>query len=156
MGGYKRFTDWDDAARQALVDAEVEARARNQGWIGTEHLMLGLIHRPDAPASEILADLGVQSDAVRLLLDRIIGRESTLGEEVGLTPRSRRVLDLAEQAAAAAGADEVGPEHLLLALAIEADGMAGQVLHQFGVDDSRIRRTIAGPTQSEWGGRSGD
>src|SRR3954447_11894285 len=109
-----RFTD---AARAALVRAEEEARRFYHNYIGTEHLLLGLLGNGGSVAARVLSDLGLEQTKVRGALEFIIGRgERTVVGEVGLTPRAKKVIELAVDEAARLGGNVVGTEHLLLGL----------------------------------------
>lgn len=138
---YRRYTDYDDAARQALVDAQAAAEERGHGHIGTEHLLLGLVRDPDGSGAQWLAGLGVDRALVLEWTDRYTrrGSDRPTGESI-LTPRTRRVLELAEMEARADASPAVTPVHLLRAIARERDGIAAQVLASLGVDLDRVQR----------------
>ena len=132
----RRFSEYDDAARRALAEAQAAAGARGHTWIGTEHLVLGLLHGPGTAAETRLAGLGIPRqrvvDEVDRVIDLVVDRERPPGGG-GLTPRARIVLDLAEMEARREGTG-VSPDHLLRALMREGEGLAARVLASLGVD----------------------
>jgi ATP-dependent Clp protease ATP-binding subunit ClpC len=143
----RRFSGYDDAARLALVDAGKAAEERRHSYIGTEHLLLGLVHDADGAVAGGLRQVGVEEKAVLDEIDRIIrlaGGSSFKSEgQVGLTPRAGWILDLAERAAVAEGSTTVSPEHLLLAILREGDGVAARVLKSLGATEDPVRAALS-------------
>jgi len=139
---FERFTD---RARRVVVLAQEEARMLDHNYIGTEHILLGLIHEGDGIAAKALTSLGVRLDAMRQAVEDIIGRgaEAPSGH-IPFTPRSKKVLELSLREALQLGSDYIGTEHILLALIREGDGVAAQVLVGSGVDLNRARQQVIG------------
>ncbi len=134
-----RFTE---RARRVLMLAQEEARRLNHNYIGTEHLLLGLVQEQTGVAARVLRELGVNPYQVRRLVEQAVGRghRSQMGSQVtGLTPRTKRVIELAVEEARRMGHHYIGTEHLLLGLIREADGLAVSVLRDLGVDLEAIR-----------------
>ncbi|HEX6471077.1 MAG TPA: Clp protease N-terminal domain-containing protein [Streptosporangiaceae bacterium] len=124
-----------DEVRRALELAEEEAGELRHNYIGTEHLLLGLLGVPDSAAARALARLGVDADAVRQDVLEIVGRGAEpAASSPPYTPRAKKVLDLSLREARRLGHDRVGPEHVLLGLVREGEGLAAQVLVKNGVD----------------------
>jgi ATP-dependent Clp protease ATP-binding subunit ClpC len=137
---FERFTE---RARQVVVLAQEEARALGHNYIGTEHLLLGLLREEEGIAARTLETLGVTLDEVRAQVARIVGRgEDVEAGQIPFTPRAKRVLELALREALSLGHNWIGTEHVLLGLAREDDGVAMQVLLHFGVDADRIRNEV--------------
>ena len=129
---FERFTD---RARRVMVLAQEEARMLNHNHIGTEHLLLGLIHEGEGVAAQALESLGVSLPAVRQQVEEIIGRgQQALAGRIPFTPRAKKVLELSRREALAMGHNYVGTEHILLGLLREGDGVAAQVLVRMGAD----------------------
>ena len=138
---FERFTD---RARRVIVLAQEEARMLNHNYIGTEHILLALLHEGEGVAAQALESLGISLDAMRQAVEDVIGR-GTLAPSghIPFTPRSKKVLELSLREALSLGSDYIGTEHILLALLREGDGVAAQVLVGAGVDFNRARqRTI--------------
>ena len=137
---FERFTD---RARHVVVLAEEEARLLNHNWIGTEHLLLGLIRQGDSVAARALESLGISLDAVRQEVEEIIGQGGQVpSEEIPFTPRSKKVLKLALRESLQLRANYIGPEHILLGLIREGDGVAAQVLVKLGAGPNRARQQV--------------
>ena len=137
---FERFTE---RARRVVVLAQDEARMLNHDWIGTEHLLLGLIEEGGGVAARALESLGISLDAVRRQVEEIIGRgEQAPPEHMPFTPRAKKVLELALREARALGHDYIGTEHILLGLIREGDGVAAQVLVRLGADLNRAREQV--------------
>lgn len=137
------FEPMTDRARHSVVLAQEEARRLNHNYLGTEHLLLGLIREKDGVASRALWDAGVSVKLVRQRVESIIGRgSSSVAGAVPLTPRVKKVLELAHKEAANLGHNYVGTEHILLALLTEGEGVAAEVLEQLGVEAARLRGTV--------------
>ena len=137
---FQRFTD---QARRAVVLAEEEARMLDHNWIGTEHLLLGLIREGDGVAAKALESLGISLQAVRQEVEEIIGRgEQVPSEVIPFTPRSKKVLELSLRESVQLRNNYIGTEHILLGLMREGDGVAPQVLVKLGVDLNRVRQQV--------------
>ncbi len=136
----ERFTD---QARRAVVLAEEEARMLDHNWIGTEHLLLGLIREGDGVAARALESLGISLQPVRQEVEEITGRgQQVPSEQIPFTPRSKKVLELSLRESLQLGQDHVGTEHILLGLIREGDGVAAQVLVRLGADLNRVRQQV--------------
>src|SRR5215471_407169 len=137
VGRFDRFTK---RARHVLTLAQDEARRFQHTYIGTEHLLLGLIREEEGVASQVLSNLGIEVDQVRQAIEAIIGRgERVVVGEVGLTPRAKKVMELAVDEARRLTHRFIGTEHLLLGLLREGDGIAAGVLANFGLQLERVR-----------------
>jgi len=137
---FKRFTE---RARRVIVLAQEEARMLNHNYIGTEHILLGLIHEGEGVAAKALESLGISLDAVRQQVEEIIGQgEQAPSEHVPFTPRAKKVLELSLREALQLGHDYIGTEHILLGLIREGDGVAPQVLVKLGADLNRVRQQV--------------
>jgi len=137
---FERFTE---RAREVIVLAQDEARLLKHDWIGTEHLLLGLVREEEGLAARVLASLDVTLDEARAQVSQIIG----IGDRVStgrmpFTPRAKKVLELALREALAPGHNYIGTEHILLGLAREGEGVANEVLLQFGLDSNTIRNAV--------------
>ena len=144
--GFDRFTE---RARGVLVFAQEEARSLGHSYIGTEHLLLGLIRQDDGVAAKVLPDLGVGLDKVRTAVELIIGRggQREVSGAIGLTPRAKRVLELGVAEAGRMKVHYIGTEHILLGLMREGKGIAASVLKSLGVQDldavrAEVKRTL--------------
>ena len=153
---FERFTE---RARQTVALAQEEARALKHNYIGTEHILLGLLREEDGLAARILGSLGITVERVRGQVVRIVGggEEVTPGQ-IPLTPRATRVLELALREALSLGHNFVGTEHVLLGLVCENEGVGARILLDFDVDAEKIRREVirvagAAPTESPYQGR---
>lgn len=136
-GSFERFTE---RARKVLTLAQEEAERFNHSYIGTEHLLLGLIREADGVAAVVLSNLGVEIQKVRSSVELIIGRgERQISGEIGLMPRAKKVIELAVDEAHHLGHHYIGTEHLLLGLVREGDGIAAGVLESFGVNLGKVR-----------------
>ncbi len=137
---FERFTD---RARRVVVLAQEEARALNHNYIGTEHILLGLIQEGEGVAAKALESMGISLDAVRTEVKDIIG---TGGHPpsgyIPFTPRAKKVLELALREALQLGHKYIGTEHILLGLIREGEGVAAQVLVKLGADLSRVRQQV--------------
>src|SRR5215472_3804447 len=137
---FERFTD---QARRAMDLAHEEARLLNHTYVGTEHLLLGLIGDGEGVAAQALESLGVSLGAVREQVGRVIGRgQQAVPEHIPLTPRAKKVLELARREASQLGHNYIGTEHLLLGLIREGKGVSAQVLADLGADRNRIRQRV--------------
>jgi ATP-dependent Clp protease ATP-binding subunit ClpC len=137
---FERFTD---RARRVVVLAQEEARMLNHNYIGTEHLLLGLIGEGAGVAAKALESLGISLAAVRQQVKEIIGQgQQAPPGHIPFTPRAKKVLELAQREVRALGHDYVGTEHILLGLIREGDGVAAQVLVNLGADLNRVRQQV--------------
>jgi hypothetical protein len=137
---FERFTD---RARRAVVLAEEEARMLGHNWIGTEHILLGLLRQGDSVAAQALESLGISLDAVRQQVKEIIGPvQQVPSEKIPFTPRTKKVLELSLLESLQLRHDYIGPEHILLALIREGDGVAPQVLIKLGAGPNRVRQQV--------------
>ncbi|MYA53331.1 MAG: NDP-hexose 4-ketoreductase, partial [Dehalococcoidia bacterium] len=135
-----RFDKFTERARRVLTLAQEEAQRFNHNYIGTEHLLLGLVREGDGVAAKVLSNLGVELNKVRSAVEFIIGRgERTTSGEIGLTPRAKRVIELAVDEARRLNHSYIGTEHLLLGLVREGEGIAAGVLESLGVNLERVR-----------------
>ena len=137
---FERFTD---RARRVVVLAQEEARLLNHNYIGSEHLLLGLMHEGEGVAAKALTSLGVSLQAVRSHVEEIIGQggESPSGH-IPFTPRAKKVLELSLRESLQLGHNYIGTEHLLLGLVREGQGVAAQVLIRLGASLDRVRQQV--------------
>ncbi|MFM7061378.1 MAG: ATP-dependent Clp protease ATP-binding subunit [Actinomycetes bacterium] len=137
---FERFTD---RARRVVVLAQEEARLLNHNYIGTEHILLGLIHEGEGVAAKALASLGISLETVRAQVEEIIGHGGTAPSgHIPFTPRAKKVLELSLREALQLGHNYIGTEHILLGLIREGEGVAAQVLVKLGADLSRVRQQV--------------
>jgi ATP-dependent Clp protease ATP-binding subunit ClpC len=152
-----RFDKFTDRARKVLTLAQDEAQRFNHNYIGTEHLLLGLVREGEGVAARVLENMNVELAKVRTAVEFIIGRgDRPVVGEVGLTPRAKRVIELAIDEARRLGHNYIGTEHLLLGLVREGEGIAAGVLESLGVNLDKVRHEVirvlsqsssAGPAQ---------
>ncbi len=136
----ERFDKFTERARRVLTLAQEEAQRFNHNYIGTEHLLLGLVREGDGVAAKVLSNLGVELSKVRSAVEFIIGRgDSAPRGEIGLTPRAKKVIELAVDEARRLSHHYIGTEHLLLGLVREGEGIAASVLESLGVNLERVR-----------------
>jgi ATP-dependent Clp protease ATP-binding subunit ClpC len=137
---FERFTD---RARRSVVLAQEEARALNHNYIGTEHILLGLVRERDGVAGKALVSLDISLDAVRQQVDEIVGQGQAVPRgHIPFTPRAKKVLELSLREALQLGHNYIGTEHILLGLIREGEGVAAQVLQKLGADLNRVRQTV--------------
>ena len=137
---FERFTD---RARRVVVLAQEEARLLNHNYIGTEHILLGLIHEGEGVAAKALESLGISLEGVRSQVEEIIGQGgSSPSGHIPFTPRAKKVLELSLREALQLGHNYIGTEHILLGLIREGEGVAAQVLVKLGADLSRVRQQV--------------
>src|ERR687888_2055223 len=138
-----RFDKFTDRARKVLILAQDEAQRFNHNYIGTEHLLLGLVREGEGVAAKMLSNLGVELNRVRSAVEFIIGRgdRMVLGE-ISLTPWAKKVIDLAVEEARRLGHNYIGTEHLLLGLVREGEGIAAMVLESLGVTMEKVRHEV--------------
>jgi ATP-dependent Clp protease ATP-binding subunit ClpC len=137
---FERFTD---RARRVVVLAQEEARMLNHNYIGTEHILLGLIHEGEGVAAKALESLGISLEAVRSQVEDMIGQgQSAPTGHIPFTPRAKKVLELSLREALQLGHNYIGTEHILLGLIREGEGVAAQVLQKLGADLNRVRQQV--------------
>ena len=135
-----RFEKFSERARRVLSLAQEEAQNFNHNYIGTEHILLGLVREQDCVAAKVLVNLGVQLNKVRSAVEFIIGRgEKSSTGEIGLTPRAKKVIELAVDEARRLNHQYIGTEHLMIGLLREGDGVAAGVLESLGVNLEKAR-----------------
>jgi ATP-dependent Clp protease ATP-binding subunit ClpC len=138
-----RFDKFTERARRVLTLAQEEALRFNHNYIGTEHLLLGLVREGEGVAAKVLANLGVELNKVRSAVEFIIGRgDRAVMGEIGLTPRAKKVIELAVDEARRLGHHYIGTEHLLLGLVREGEGIAAGVLESLGVSLEKLRAEV--------------
>ena len=137
---FERFTD---RSRRVLVLAQEEARVLNHSFIGTEHILLGLIHEGEGVAAKALEQLEITLEAVREKVEEIVGPSETVAPgSPPFTPRAKKVLELSLREALHLGHNYIGTEHLLLGLEREGEGVGVQVLTSLGADPARVRQQV--------------
>ena len=135
-----RFEKFTERARRVLSLAQEEAQRFNHNYIGTEHILLGLVRETDGVAARVLSNLGVELQKVRAAVEFIIGRgERTAPGEIGLTPRAKKVIELAVDEARRLNHHHIGTEHLLIGLMREGEGVAAGVLESLGINLDKVR-----------------
>ncbi len=137
---FERFTD---RARRVVILAQEEARLLNHNYIGTEHILLGLIHEHEGVAAKALESLDISLESVRAQVEEIIGRGGiTPSGHIPFTPRAKKVLELSLRESLQLGHNYIGTEHILLGLLREGEGVAAQVLLELGADLDRVREQV--------------
>ncbi|RYJ03043.1 MAG: NDP-hexose 4-ketoreductase, partial [Actinomycetales bacterium] len=137
---FERFTD---RARRVVVLAQEEARMLSHNYIGTEHILLGLIHEGEGVAAKALESLDISLEAVRAQVEDIIGQgQQAPSGHIPFTPRAKKVLELSLREALQLGHNYIGTEHILLGLIREGEGVAAQVLVKLGADLNRVRQQV--------------
>jgi ATP-dependent Clp protease ATP-binding subunit ClpC len=137
---FERFTD---RARRVVVEAQAEARTLDHSYIGTEHILLGLIREGKGVGPKALESLGISLDTVRQQVQEIIGQgQHAPSGHIPFTPAAKKVLELALAESKALGHHYVGTEHILLGLIREGDGVAAQVLVRLGADLNQVRQQV--------------
>jgi ATP-dependent Clp protease ATP-binding subunit ClpC len=146
---WQRFTE---RARRVVFFAQEEAGRLGENYVSTEHLLLGLVRENDSVAARILDRIGVSLGRIRSEIERQVARgDGRLGQDMQLTPRAKRVIDLAYDEARQLNNNYIGTEHLLLGLIREGEGLAGRVLSKLGVDLDRTRREVMALQDAEPG-----
>src|SRR5947207_3328201 len=153
---WQRFTE---RARKVVFYAQEEAQKFGEGYVSTEHLLLGLVRESDSVAARVLEKLGVSLNRIRSEVEKQLPRgDARPSQDMTLTPRAKRVIDLAYDEARNLNNNYIGTEHLLLGLIREGDGLAGRVLAKLGVELERARREVMSlqdnETQTKSGGRA--
>jgi ATP-dependent Clp protease ATP-binding subunit ClpA len=137
---FERFTD---RARRVVVLAQEEARMLNHNYIGTEHVLLGLLRESGGVAAKALESLGISLEAVRQQVEEIVGKgQQAPSGHIPFTPRAKKVLELSLREALQLGHDYIGTEHILLGLIREGEGVAAEVLVRLGADLNRVRQQV--------------
>ncbi len=137
---FERFTD---RARRVVVLAQEEARMLDHNYIGTEHILLGIVHLGEGAAAKALDSLGISLDGARQQVEEIIGRgKHAPSGHIPFTPRAKKVLELSLRESLQLGNDYIGTEHILLGLLREGEGVAAQVLVRLGADLNRVRQQV--------------
>ena len=140
MENRDRFNKFTERARKVLTLAQEEAQRFRHNYIGTEHLLLGLVREGEGVAAKVLTNLGVQLSDVRAAIEYIIGRGDHVAPgDIGLTPRAKKVIELAVDEAKLMKHQYIGTEHLLLGLVREGEGIAAGVLESMGVKLEEVR-----------------
>jgi len=146
-GMFQRFTD---RARRVVFLAQEEARLLRHNYVGTEHILLGLLHEGEGVAAQALESLGINREAARQQVEQIIGQgQQAPGGHIAFTPRAKKVLELSLREALALGHNHVGTEHLLLGMLREGRGVAAQVLTGLGTGHAQVRERVLGLLASE-------
>src|SRR2546426_8823209 len=146
---WQRFTE---RARRIIFFAQEEAAGLGENYVGTEHLLLGLVRENDSVAARILDRLGVPLGRIRSDIERQVTRgHGNLGQDMQLTPRAKRVIDLAYEEARQLSHNYIGTEHLLLGLIREGDGLAARVLVKLGVDLEHARPEVRAMSEGKEG-----
>jgi prophage maintenance system killer protein len=139
-GMFQRFTD---RARRVVVLAQEEARLLRHNYVGTEHILLGLLHEDEGVAARALESLGINREAARQQVEQIIGPgQQAPGGHIPFTPRAKKVLELSLREALALGHNYIGTEHILLAMLREGHGVAAQVLTGLGIGHAQTRERV--------------
>src|SRR6266851_3465573 len=137
---WQRFTE---RARQVVFFAQEEAARLGENYVGTEHLLLGLVREDDSVGARILQRLGISLESVRSeVFQQVTRGQGNLGQDMLLTPRAKKVIDLSYDEARQLNNNYLGTEHLLLGLIREGDGLASRVLVKLGADLERTRRDL--------------
>jgi uncharacterized damage-inducible protein DinB len=148
-----RFERFTERTRNALQLAQEEAQRFNHNYIGTEHILLGLVREGDGVAARVLNNLGIELNKVRSAVEFIIGRgDRMVMGEIGLTPRSKHAIELAVDEARRLNHHYIGTEHLLLGLVREGEGIAAGVLASLGVSLEKVRRSVLEVLKESGGG----
>ena len=138
-----RFDKFTEPAVKVLTLAQEEAQHCNRNYIGTEHLLLGLVREREGVAARVLADMGVELSKMRLAIEFIIGRgDRMVMGEIGLTPPAKKVIELAVDEARRLNHRYIGTEHILLGLVREGEGIAAGVLEALGVSLDKVRAQV--------------
>jgi len=137
---FERFTD---RARRVVVQAQEEARALDHNYIGTEHILLGLVAEGNGVGAQALEALGISLETVRLQVEEAVGRgQHTPSGHIPFTPKAKKVLELSLRESVQLGHHYIGTEHVLLGLIRQDDGLAARVLSALGADLDRTREQV--------------
>ncbi len=148
---FQRFTE---RARQVVVFAQDEARAFKHNYVGTEHILLGLLREEEGLAYHVLESLDITVEEVRAQVARIVGQgDEVTGGQIPFTPRGKKVLELALRESMSLGHDYIGTEHMLLGLVRDTEGVGARILLDFDVDAEKVRdrmlRVLSAPGRSD-------
>jgi len=144
---FERFTE---RARRCVVLAQEEARMLDHNYIGTEHILLGLIHEREGVAARALGSLGITLEAVREQVEEIVGRgQQAPSGHIPFTPRAKKILELSLRAALDMSSETIGTEHLLLGLINEGDGVGAQILDRLGAPATAVREAVLSQAAAE-------
>ena len=147
---WQRFTE---RARKAVFYAQEEAQKFGEGSVSTEHLLLGLVREDGSVATRVLEGLGVNPNEIRAEVEKQLPRgDMRPNQDTTLTPRAKRVIDLAYDEARNLNNNYIGTEHLLLGLIREGDGLSGRVMAKMGLELEHVRRAVIAIQYAEWGG----
>jgi len=147
MGLFDRFTE---RAQKVMVYSQEEAIRQNYNYIGTEHILLGILREGEGIAAQVLKNKGVNLETVRQQVEALVGKgQQEVGQVIGYTPRTKTILELSVEEARSLGQNYIGTEHLLLALIREGEGVAAQILAAMGLNFDSIRQEIIGLLDSE-------
>ena len=142
--GSSRFDKFSEHARRVLTISQEEAQRFNHNYIGTEHILLGLVRETEGAAARVISSLGVDLTKVRSAVEFIIGRgEKPAQGEIGLTPRAKKVVELAVDEARRMNHTYIGTEHLLIGLLREGEGVAAGVLESLGITLDKARGEVS-------------
>jgi ATP-dependent Clp protease ATP-binding subunit ClpA len=156
MSERQRFDKFTERAKKVLVLAQQEAQRFNHDYIGTEHLLLGLVHEGTGIAAQVLRNLGVELSKVRAaVLFRIGKGDRMVIGDISFTPRAKKVIELSVAEARRLNHNHVGTEHLLLGLVAEGEGIAAGILEEFGLTMEKVRRQVVDVISQGAEGRSG-
>ncbi len=138
---FNRFTE---RARKVILLAKEEAKRFNHDYIGTEHILLGLIKEGEGVASAVLQNLGLSPEKIRLEIEKLVktGPSTVVSGDIPFTPKAKKVIELAMEEARNLGHNYIGTEHLLLGLIREGEGVASQVLVNMDMDLNKVRRAV--------------
>jgi len=141
MAMFNRFTE---RARKVILLAKEEAKRFNHDYIGTEHILLGLVREGEGVAAAVLASFGLTSDKIRIEVEKLVqpGPSTVISGDLPFTPKAKKVMELATEEARALGHNYIGTEHLLLGLIREGEGVASQVLMNLGLELERVREEV--------------
>ncbi|HOR13656.1 MAG TPA: Clp protease N-terminal domain-containing protein, partial [Clostridia bacterium] len=140
MNIFERFTE---GARRALAEAQEAAKKLGHNYVGTEHLLLGLMHGNDSPAGRALAQAGASLNDVLRETERLVGRgDYQFTDSFGYTPRTKKIIELSLYEAKTLNNSYIGTEHLLLALLREREGVAARILQDLGLDLNELRKAV--------------
>ncbi len=147
MGLFDRFTE---RAQKVMVYSQEEAIRQNYNYIGTEHILLGILREGEGIAAQVLKNKGVNLETVRQQVEALVGKgQQEVGQVIGYTPRTKTILELSVEEARSLGQNYIGTEHLLLALIREGEGVAAQILAAMGLNFDSIRQEIIGLLDNE-------
>jgi ATP-dependent Clp protease ATP-binding subunit ClpC len=137
------FERFSERAREVVVEAQQEARALKHNYIGTEHILLGLLRETDGVSPQVLNTLGISLEQVRTQVVRIVGQgDEVAAGQIPFTPRAKRVLELSLREALSLGHNYIGSEHILLGIARENNGVAARILLDYGADADKLRDEV--------------